>query len=260
MTRFAADIVADLRRRILDGDLRPGEDLPSAKDIMAGWDATMATAYKAMTLLREEGLAAKHRGPGLIVTADAPTVAAAWQPPPAHGDVTRARIVSAAIELADADGLGNLSLRLIGQRAGGLVTGTFYKWVQDRAELELLMADAVFAKHPPPKPAGPWRAQLERLARLHWRLYRQHSWLALTVSFTHPDLAPAAHLAWAQRALAGRADAKPLAAALVNFVRGSAMSLEQQERKARRAEADADTELFEFGLEHLLDGFQQAAD
>ncbi|WP_433604768.1 GntR family transcriptional regulator [Dactylosporangium sp. CA-139114] len=255
MTRFAADIVADLRRRILDGDLRPGEDIPSAKDIMAGWDATMATAYKAMTLLREEGLAAKHRGPGLIVTADAPTVAAAWQPPPAHGDVTRARIVDAAIELADADGLGNLSLRLIGQRAGGLVTGTFYKWVQDRAELELLMADAVFARHPPPKPAGPWRAQLERLARLHWRLYRQHAWLALTVSFTHPQLGPAAHLAWAQRALEGRADAKALAAALVNFVRGSAMSLEQQERKARRAEADADTELFEFGLQHLLDGF-----
>nr|BFE58137.1 hypothetical protein GCM10020063_026630 [Dactylosporangium thailandense] len=255
MTRFAADIVADLRRRILDGDLRPGEDIPSAKDIMAGWDATMATAYKAMTLLREEGLAAKHRGPGLIVTADAPTVAAAWQPPPAHGDVTRARIVNAAIELADADGLGNLSLRLIGQRAGGLVTGTFYKWVQDRAELELLMADAVFAKHPPPKPAGPWRAQLERLARLHWRLYRQHSWLALTVSFTNPELSPATHLAWAQRALEGRADAQPLAAVLVNFVRGSAMSLEQEERRARRAEADADTELFEFGLKHLLDGF-----
>ncbi|MEU7866467.1 GntR family transcriptional regulator [Dactylosporangium sp. NPDC049140] len=257
MTRFAADIVADLRRRILAGDLRPGHDIPSAKDIMAEWDATMATAYKAMTLLREEGLAAKHRGPGLIVTADAPAVAAAWQPPPAHGDVTRARIVNAAIELADADGLGNLSLRLIGQRAGGLVTGTFYKWVQDRAELEVLMADAVFAKHPPPKPAGGWRVQLERLSRLQWRLYRQHPWLALTVSFADPSLSAnvAAHLAWAERALTDRPDAAPLAAAVANFVRGSAMHLEQEDRKARKAEAEADAPLFEFGLKHLLDGF-----
>ena len=251
MTRFAADIVGDLRRRILDGQLRPGQDIPSAKEIMAAWGATMATAYKAMTLLREEGLAAKHRGPGLIVTADAPAVAAAWQPPPAHGDLTRARIVHAAIELADAEGLGSLSLRLIGQRAGGLVTGTFYKWVQDRAELEALMADTVFARHPPPRPVGRPRGQLERLARRQWQMYRRHAWLALTVS---PSPAVVAHLTAAERALAGRADAKALAAALANFVRGSAMHLEQQERRARRAEAEADGELFEFGLRLLLAG------
>ncbi|WP_433064284.1 GntR family transcriptional regulator [Dactylosporangium sp. CS-033363] len=251
MTRFAAEIVGDLRRRILDGQLVPGGAIPTARDIMAEWDATMATAYKAMTLLREEGLAAKHRGTGLIVTADAPAVAAAWQPPPAHGDVTRARIVAAAIELADAGGLANLSLRLLGQRAGGLVTGTFYKYVRDRAELEVLMADAVFAKHPPPRPAGPWRAQLEQLGRSQWRLYRRHSWLAGTVTFDSPHVR--AHLDWADRALSA-AGLPPRGSVLATFVRGTALNLEQVDRRARRAEGDADTELFEFGLGALLDG------
>ncbi|MFI5908073.1 TetR/AcrR family transcriptional regulator C-terminal domain-containing protein [Dactylosporangium sp. NPDC051541] len=263
MTRFAADIVADLRARIVAGDLRPGEFLPTAKEIMAEWDATMATAYKAMELMRQEGLAAKVvRGVGLVVTADAPAVATAWSPPPAHGDVVRARIVTAAVDLADRDGLANLSLRVIGERAGGLVSGTFYKWVRDRAELEILMADAVFAKHPPPKPAGSWRARLERLARLQWRMYRRHAWLALTVSFTRPDLSPhvAAHTEWAARALADRdlspAEAATWATAAASFVRGSALALEAEDPKARRTEAEAEEPLFEFGLARLLDGFE----
>ncbi|MFB9447255.1 TetR/AcrR family transcriptional regulator C-terminal domain-containing protein [Dactylosporangium vinaceum] len=264
MTRFAADIVADLRARIVAGDLKPGEFLPTAKEIMAGWGATTATAYKAMELLRQEGLAAKVvRGIGLVVTADAPAVAAAWAPPPARGDLVRARIVTAAVELADRDGLANLSLRLIGERAGGLVSGTFYKWVRDRAELETLMAGAVFAGHPPPKPAGTWRAQLERLARLQWRMYRRHAWLARTVSFTAPGPSPhvTEHTDAAARALRDRgcspAEAADLALAVASLVRGCALALESEDPRARRAEADAAEPQFAFGLARLLDGFER---
>jgi AcrR family transcriptional regulator len=263
VTRFAADIVADLRRGILAGELRPGDFIPSAKDIMFEWDATMATAYKAMTLMREEGLAAKVlRGFGMVVTEDAAAIAAAFEPAPSQGEMTRTRIVTAAVELADEDGLDAMSLRLIGERAGGLVTGTFYKWVRDKAELEILMADAVFAKHPPRKPTGTWRSQVEWLCRTQWRMYRRHTWLARTVSFKRPELTPhvVAHTEWAVTALT-KLDAAPehLAAAAASFVRGSAMHLEQEDAKTRRATAEQDDALFEFGLQRLLDGFEQQA-
>ncbi|WP_432980587.1 TetR/AcrR family transcriptional regulator C-terminal domain-containing protein [Dactylosporangium sp. CA-233914] len=265
MTRFATEIVADLRQRVIAGDLKPGDYYPTAHDIMRDWEATMATAYKAMLLMRQEGLAEKvHGHHGIRVTEQAPEVAAAWSPPPPPREEYRAkfreRMVRAAIKLADAGGLEGVSMRLVAEAIDARIM-SLYHYVRDRAHLEVVMADTIFSKHPPPKrPTGDWRAQLERLCRLQWQMYRKHAWLAEAVTFSQPEDTPhvVAHTEWAVRALAGTGLPAPtlpdLAATAADFVRGSAMSLERAP-EVRKAETEQDDALFEFGLRVLLDGF-----
>jgi AcrR family transcriptional regulator len=244
---LATDIVALLRQRIVDGGLEPDDEL-AYRDIMREWDVSMSIAFKALRLLREEGLLEKVRGlHGMVVTEDALDLALSWRPPPPPTSEFGARVIRTAIELADADGLAELSMRRIGERLG-VATMTPYRYVGSRADLETMMADAVFAEHPPPRsPDGQWRERLELLCRLQWELYRRHPWLAGTVSFAESPLSThvAAHTAWATRAMSDggtSADtAAQVAATAADFVRGTALS-------------DEDTALFEFGLQRLLNG------
>ncbi|WP_345633365.1 TetR/AcrR family transcriptional regulator [Rugosimonospora acidiphila] len=104
------------------------------------------------------------------------------------------RIVATAVELADADGLGALSMRRVADRLG-FTTMSLYRHVPGRAELVELMRDAVFgelAAAPPgdtdgdtdgagaPGTGGGWRADLECWAREDWALHLRHLWLVHT--------------------------------------------------------------------------------
>jgi AcrR family transcriptional regulator len=259
VARKGEEIVAGVRRQIIAGELRPDDPVPSAKDIMRDWDVSISVAYSALTMMRQEGLAEKTNGfLGMVVTPRAAAIAKAWQPPPAPGALFRARIVRTAIELADAGGLAAMPMRSVAERLG-VVVMTLYKYVRDRAELEILMADAVFAEHPPPETAtGDWRAQLELLCRMQWQMYRRHTWLARTVTFKKPMLSPHAvgHITWAAGVMAhtglARESQPQVAATAASFVRGNAMNLGSPARAPEDAEPD---ELFEFGLQRLLDGF-----
>lgn len=258
MTLTATDITALLRQRIVTGELETDDEL-SFKDIMREWDVSMHIAFKALRLMRDEGLMMKVPGiHGLVVTEDAFDIALTWRPapPPPVVSEAAARVVRTAIELADAEGLANVSMRRIGEQLG-IATMTAHRHAGNRAGLETMMADAVFAGHPPPQaPGGGWRAGLELLCRTQWQLYRQRPWLARTVSFqpskhtTHV----LAHTEWAARMLEEHGLPAPtaaqVAATAADFVRGTAMDLEREP-----ADADEDTELFEFGLARLLDGF-----
>ncbi|WP_426512252.1 GntR family transcriptional regulator [Dactylosporangium sp. McL0621] len=244
MVRKAEAIVAELRRRIDAGELRPGEPLPTAKEIMAEWGVSMGPAYRALTMLRQDGLAepgAQGRG---SVVAERPAAAGAGMPAlPAEGAETRAGLVRAAIEIVDAEGLGVLSMRRLAQRFD-VANVWLLTYLRDKAQLQVLMSDAVFAEHPPPEPAGDRRARLEALCRLHWRMYRRRPWLAVTVSFKQPRISPhiVAHTAWAEAALAGTGSPAMAAATAANYVRGSALS------------RGGDDGAFEAGLGRLLDG------
>jgi transposase-like protein len=253
VARVAASIVAELCRRIVAGELRPGDLVPSGRDIARDLDVTVAAAYHALTRMRQDGLAEKVAdGPGFVVTEQAPEIAAGWQAPtwgrgPGRREsVTRVDadfvplIVRTAIELADADGLREVTSmrRIAGQL--DVESATLRKHVHDRGHLQILMADAIFAEHPPPEPgAKDLRGRLEALSRLQLLMYRRHLWLAKAVSFKKPLLSPhvAGHIEWAA-AQAGR----PAVLTAMNFVRGHAM---------RRQRDDA---LFDFGLQRLLDG------
>lgn len=97
------------------------------------------------------------------------------------------RIVRAAIELADAEGLEGLSMRKVAERLG-FTTMSLYRHVPGRDHLLDLMRDAVIglpgtirpegAVPGPTGEAGGWRARLEACAREGWELRKRHPWVA----------------------------------------------------------------------------------
>src|SRR5262249_58299352 len=73
-------IAAELRRQIEAGELSPGMRVPSTRAIVDGGGGAMATATKALTELRHQGLVRAVPGVGTVVEGDRrPTRAA---PPP----------------------------------------------------------------------------------------------------------------------------------------------------------------------------------
>src|SRR5439155_23227897 len=98
-------------------------------------------------------------------------------------------IVRAAIDIADASGLGALSMRRVAERLG-VGTMSLYTYVPGKAELLDVMLDAVYGEpdRPDAVPGG-WRARLERIARENLALYQRHPWL-LQVATSRPVLGP----------------------------------------------------------------------
>jgi DNA-binding transcriptional regulator YhcF (GntR family) len=284
-------IAAELRRRIEDGELGPGDPLPSTRQIVRDFGVAMATATKTLAVLQNDGLVRSVPGVGIVVdVADPPS------PPRRRRSTTplsRGRIVSAALQIADGEGLGALSMRRVATHLD-VTTMALYRHMSNREHLILLMADAAFAQFPfpEPPPAG-WRRRLETAARLQWTMYQHHPWLAQATSFTRPLLAPRAlaHTEWVMRALDGLgldpATAVHVHATVAAHVRGLAVNLEPEAEAAARSgisdhewmdaygtralasgtagqafphlarvpanSLDLGT-LFEFGLQRLLDG------
>jgi GntR family transcriptional regulator len=60
-------VAGELRRAIAEGEARPGERLPPAKDLAAVLDVNPNTVLRALRLLRDEGLLEFRRGRGISV-------------------------------------------------------------------------------------------------------------------------------------------------------------------------------------------------
>ncbi|GGW00147.1 TetR family transcriptional regulator [Streptomyces globisporus] len=91
---------------------------------------------------------------------------------------SRAQITTAALALADAEGLAAVSMRALAQRLG---TGpaSLYRYVGSRDELLDLMADAVAGELDlSVAPAGDWLDDLVGLARQSKAAHVRHPWLA----------------------------------------------------------------------------------
>jgi DNA-binding transcriptional regulator YhcF (GntR family) len=191
-------IVAELRRRIDEGELKPGDRLPSTRALAAEWGVALATAARALTELRQAGVVRSQSRVGSIV---APPGRPRRVPP--ETELTRARVVRAGVELADAEGLDALSMRTVAARLN-VATMSLYRHVEGKDQLVLLMADAAYAEddYPPVPPAG-WRARLELGARTLWRLYGRHPWLTQLGPLARPLLLPnlARHGEWTLAAL-----------------------------------------------------------
>ncbi|GAA4575002.1 GntR family transcriptional regulator [Planotetraspora kaengkrachanensis] len=189
-------IVADIRRRIEDGRLAPGDRVPSTRQIAGEWGVALATATKALTTLRQEGLVQARPRVGTVVAepgAGTDSLAAHVErrrrsrpAQAAEQELTRERIVRAAIEIADAEGLNALSMRGVAARLG-VATMSTYRHVAGKDDLVVLMADAAFGdySYEQPRPTG-WRARMESTARALWTLYRRHPWLAQVDTLTRP--------------------------------------------------------------------------
>jgi AcrR family transcriptional regulator len=297
-------IVAEVRRRIASGELRSGDPVPSARRIAREWSVAIATATKAHAALRQEGLTEVVPGIGTVVAGRAGGPVPVASATGSAGTARRGResapelgrdlIVRAAVAIADAHGMAELSMRRVATDLG-VATMSLYRHVAGKDELVLHMIDAVFGEQapPPPTPDG-WRAELAQIARWMWTVFQRHPWLAPAMSLTRPQLAPNA-LVLTDRVLGAIAglglsaeDRLCVHVTLFTFVRGVATALEP-EAEARRHTGLTEDEwmdaqvqrlrelaettspllgltlgdgfdfnldvLFEFGLGRLLDGF-----
>ncbi|GAA2818972.1 TetR/AcrR family transcriptional regulator C-terminal domain-containing protein [Streptomyces showdoensis] len=177
-------IAAEIGRRIRTGELAPGARVPSTRAITREWGVAMATATKALAALRQEGLVRPEPGVGTVVVG--PSAEGAG---PAAG-LSRERIVAAAVALADAEGLGALTMRRLATLLS-VSTTALHRHVPGSGELVRLMTDAVCAEVPlGPVPAD-WRTGLERAARWLRGVYTRHGWMAHAMAgFLRPVAAP----------------------------------------------------------------------
>src|SRR5947199_8040355 len=66
-TGLHAQVAAEIRRAIADGEAEPGERLPPAKDLAAVIGVNTNTVLRALRTLRDEGLLEFRRGRGISV-------------------------------------------------------------------------------------------------------------------------------------------------------------------------------------------------
>ncbi|MGW5876764.1 TetR/AcrR family transcriptional regulator [Nocardiopsis terrae] len=91
------------------------------------------------------------------------------------------RIVAAATDLADAEGLAALSMRRVAE-ALGVGTMSLYTYVPGKGELIDLMVDTAYADLDTQERSGAWRDRLRRIAHANRELYIRHPWMLQTVT------------------------------------------------------------------------------
>lgn len=66
-TDLYEQVAAEIRRTIAEGETKPGERLPPAKDLAAVLGVNTNTVLRSLRLLRDEGLLEFRRGRGISV-------------------------------------------------------------------------------------------------------------------------------------------------------------------------------------------------
>lgn len=119
----------------------------------------------------------------------------AWAPPQAGAGPGRPRalsvdaVVSAAVALADSEGLDALTMRRLAEQLG-VRPMTLYTYVPGRAELLDLMLDSLYASMPRHRYLElSWQDRVRGVAEANRSMFCQHPWAA-AVSTLRPPLGP----------------------------------------------------------------------
>jgi AcrR family transcriptional regulator len=251
----------------------------------------------------DEHRAASFGGDAVSAEAMANTMALLWgtKPAPTRGrkpGMTVERIVTAAVAVADANGLDALSMRRVAD-ALGVGTMSLYRYVPGKAELYELMLDRVMGEDgPPAREEAGWRAGLAAFARRSLAGYRRHPWLleaSLTRGVMGPNQTAALEDLLGTVAGTGLSGGEMMAVVglVTGYVQGRARQLVETARTERRSgvsdeqfwrafaplldpyldaarfpvlttiwrdEAFSGEDEFEFGLQRVLDGIEAYLD
>ncbi len=127
-------------------------------------------------------------------------------PEPARGPrrtLDLGRIARAAVEIADRDGLAEVSMQRVAAQLG-VTKMALYRYVPGKAELVALMVDAAVGPYPTAQKArGGWREQLADWAGELLAVFRRHPWLLeATIG---PRVVGPGELSWLERAVSALA-------------------------------------------------------
>ncbi|GFH34731.1 TetR family transcriptional regulator [Streptomyces pacificus] len=176
--------------------------------------------------------------------------------------------MAAAMRVADAEGVGALSMRRLATELDSGVM-SLYRHVANKDALLTAITRAACEEHPYPEPApSDWREAMRLAARLDWEVYRAHPW-ALVTSSSARHFSDTSCLDWMEDALVGLTDdpdlARSFSIAVWSYVQGVCIQHVSQQLlpggdKAEQSPLRATEEDFELGLEILLDGMEQRAE
>jgi AcrR family transcriptional regulator len=111
----------------------------------------------------------------------------------ARQQLSKERVLDAALAVADDGGLARLTIRSLAQRLGTKPMSVYHYVANKDAILDGLV-DLVFAEIELPEPTGEWRAELRRRARSAREVLGRHPWsIALLESRTTPGPATLRH-------------------------------------------------------------------
>jgi AcrR family transcriptional regulator len=147
--------------------------------------------------------------PGGLVWFDEPP------PPRATEQLSREKVVAAAMAVADADIRGDVTMRAVAARLGVRSPMALYRYVGSKDGLVDLMVDQVYGEIRVPTGSG-WRESLHGMGMSAWEAVQRHPWFA-RLSFSRPPLGPNA-LAMYDAALGALADVRLPVPARMGFV------------------------------------------
>lgn len=108
---------------------------------------------------------------------------------PSRTPLTRDRVLRAAVELADRDGIDGLSMRRLGEQLG--VEGmALYRHVRNKEAILDGIVDVVIGEIQAPDPAPDWRSALRQLAHAARAVMLRHPW-APALIVARPEVGPA---------------------------------------------------------------------
>jgi AcrR family transcriptional regulator len=91
--------------------------------------------------------------------------------------LSRERVLRAAMDLADAEGIGSLTMRRLAQELG-VEAMTLYYYVANKQDILAGMVDLVTSEIELPDAAGDWKAAIRRTAISEYELLIGHPWAA----------------------------------------------------------------------------------
>src|SRR5690349_20235608 len=116
------------------------------------------------------------------------------EPPRAAERLTRDRVVAAAMDLADEEASGEITMRTLATRLGVRSPMALYRHVGSKDGLADLMADQVYGQLTVTRGEG-WRPALRSLGTSGWAATQRHPWFA-RLAFSRPPLGPNALAAY----------------------------------------------------------------